>query len=195
MPASTTENKRHTPKKTPQITSAQAWSQGQADGVVTELPSGKIVMLVRKLDLPVMLRSGRIPNPLAGVIRKMINGGQEKPGLPEEMSQDPVVFEQMMDMVDNAVAAAMVEPKAIVPPTKGKHPSTAIGFSETDEAFQKRWNDYEDVLADVEANTISTDWVSLEDKIFIFFFSQGGAADLATFRTATGNAMAALSGI
>jgi hypothetical protein len=137
-----------------------------------------------------MLKSGRIPNPLAGVIQNMIGSGRTD--VPDEMS-DPVVFDQMMDMVDAAVCTSMVEPKAIRPPVKGRNANTSIAFAETDEAFQGRWDRYEDALADPEANTISTEWIALEDKIFIFFFSQGGAADLATFRSATGNFMASLS--
>lgn len=197
MPASptkrTTQSKRASAPGHDQITSAASWSNQQADGVVTELPSGKIVLLVRQLDLPVMLKSGRIPNPLAGIIRGMIGRGETS--LPEQEFSDPVVFDQMMSMVDASVSSAMVEPKAIRPPVQGQHPATSIEFSESDEAFQKRWNEYEDILADVQNNTISTDWISLEDKIFIFFFAQGGAADLATFRTATGNALATLSGV
>lgn len=184
MPASTV---------TPQITSAASWQkQDQVQGLVTELPSGKIVMLLRKLDLPVMLKSGRIPNPLASIITEMIGKGEQT--LPMDKMEDPQVFEQMMTMVDTCVSSSMVEPKAILSPVKGKHPRSGIRFPESDEAFQKRWDEYEDVLNDPLANTISTDWISIEDKIFIFFFSQGGAADLATFRSATGDAMAALSG-
>lgn len=197
MPAST-QSKRTTPPKRSgassrdQITSAASWAKQETDGVVTELPTGKIVLLVRKLDLPVMLRSGRIPNPLSGIIQGMISSGKSE--LPTEQFNDPVIFEQMMNMVDASVSAAMVQPKAIRPPVKGEHPATSIAFSESDEAFQKRWDEYEAILDDVEANTISTDWIALEDKIFIFYFAQGGAADLATFRKSTGDAMAAISG-
>lgn len=198
MPASTQTTKRTTPPKDggvvsrEQITSAASWAKQDIDGLVTELPSGKIVLLVRKLDLPIMLRTGRIPNPLSGIIHASMSSGKGE--LPIDQFNDPIVFEQMMNMVDASVSSAMVEPKAIRPPVKGERPSTSLAFSESDEDFQKRWDEYEAVLADIEANTISTDWIALEDKIFIFYFAQGGAADLATFRESAGNAMAAISG-
>jgi hypothetical protein len=192
MAASPTRTRTTAPKGKPQITSAASWQNGtEAEGVVTELPSGKFVMLVRKLDLPLMLRSGRIPNPLSQVIQRMISSGKKE--VPTEDMADPVVFQQMMDMVDISVSAAMVEPKALVPPMLGKRPGTAFNVPETEEDFQRRVDEFQAVLDDPEANTISTDWISIEDKIFIFFFSQGGAADLAQFRRATGNAMAAIS--
>lgn len=179
---------------TPQITSAASWQTAtEAEGLVTELPSGKVVMLVRKLDLPVMLRAGRIPNPLSGIIQKMIGSGQ-KGAMPEEAMTDPVVFEQMMDMVDVSVCSAMVEPKAMRPPIKGKRLNSLMTTPETDEEFAERCEKFDAILASPDFNTISTDWMSLEDKIFIFFFSQGGAADLATFRSTTNNALAAISG-
>lgn len=181
------------PTPAPQITSAASWAQQEIAGVVTELPSGKVVMLRRTLDLPVMLKSGRIPNPLAQVIQRMISKGQSE--LPSEDMADPVVFQQMMDMVDTSVAAAMVEPKAVVPPVKGKRSGSGIPFPETDEQFQERWASFEEVVNHPEVhNAVSTDLISIEDKIFIFFFAQGGAADLATFRSATNNALASLSG-
>lgn len=174
----------------PKITSAATWNTGAA-GVVTELPSGKHVLLVRKLDLPLMLKSGRIPNPLARVIRDMIAAGKSE--IPAEDMQDEAVFTQMMDMVDMSVVAAMVEPKALRPPVKGRADKDNFGFQESEEEYRKRVIAFEEILNDPEANTISTDWIELPDKMFIFFFSQGGAADLATFRTATSNALAALS--
>ena len=198
MPASPNPTKRTTPSKSSrapdrrQITSAAAWSSQQEDGIVTELPSGKIVLVVRKMDLPVMLKSGRIPNPLAGIIQEMIGSGDVNTST--EQFSDPEVFQQMMEMVDASVSSAMVQPKAIRPPVRGVNQATSIHFDESEEAVQARWDEYESTLADPEKNTISTDWISVEDKMFIFFFAQGGAADLATFRKATSTAMAALSG-
>src|SRR6478735_3722081 len=191
-------NKRTTPPKArlseAVVTSASEWSASPSmpEGVVIELPSGRSCRAARLLNLESLLRSGRIPNPLAGVVQKMMDN-RETSFAPEQMN-DPEMSGQMLDMVDNAVENCMLEPKAIRPPMRGHRPLTGAKFDESDEEYNERLAHYDEILSNpAEYNTISTEWMSIEDRVFLFFFSQGGAADLATFRSTTRRAMASVS--
>ncbi len=195
-----TPNKRTTPRRprsthvVTTVTSAADWSASTSreEGQVVELPSGRSVRAIRLLNMEVLLRSGRIPNPLAAVIHKMMENRQTN--FEAEDLQDPEVANQMLGMVDIAVEGCMIEPKAIRPPVIGVRPMTGATFEETEEAFNQRLQEFEDIVGNPAVyNTVSTELIGLEDKMYLFFFSQGGAAELATFRSTTQRAMASVS--
>jgi hypothetical protein len=100
-------------------TSPEAWgrssSANQADGFVVELPSGNFAKIRRTLDLPTLLRSGQIPNPLAGIVRKAMAEGDPDilKNIPQEKSGP--VMEQLLDLMDTVVCRSMIEPRVTRP--------------------------------------------------------------------------------
>ncbi len=150
-----TQSKRTTKPVTKKVTSAAEWRTAKLKGVVIELPSGHVVKVTRTLDLTSLVKQGHIPNPLAGLVNKMIStGGALPPG--EELSSEAV--NQMIDLVNINVAKCMIEPKCVVPP----------------EDAEEGWEPEEDA--------ISVEEMELSDRMFIFSFAQGAASDLQQFR-------------
>lgn len=154
-------------------TSPEAWgrssSANKADGFVVELPSGNFAKIRRTLDLPTLLRSGQIPNPLAGIVRKSMAEGD--PNILRDISQKDSgpVLEQLLDLMDSVVCKSMIEPPVSRPEIiKGE------SFDEYSERTAN-WNP--------EPGTISIFAIDTSDKLYIFAVSQGMATDLASFRS------------
>lgn len=160
-------------------TSADAWGTREVpkeEGFVTELPSGNVVRMRRTLDLPVLLRSGQIPNPLAQIVRRMMD--TQNPNFSTTEMTGEVLW-QFMDLIDNTTMRCIVEPKLSSPPRRKKKES---------------WEEWtESIMAwEPEEGTVSIFAIDLNDKLFVFALSQGMAADLASFREQTDAAMASL---
>lgn len=157
-------------------TSPEAWgrssSANQADGFVVELPSGNFAKVRRTLDLPTLLRSGQIPNPLAGIVRKSMTEGD--PNILKDISQDQAgpVMEQLLDLMDSVVCKSMIEPPV-------SRPEVIKGES---------FDDYSERTAnwDPDPGTVSIFAIDTNDKLYIFAISQGMATDLASFRSQAG---------
>lgn len=128
-------------------------------GAIIELPSGNRARIVRSLDLNEALKNGSIPNPLRGVLSKMLDQGNEKVSA-KEFAADPEVILQMNALMNKTVCESMVNPRCQMPP-EGENPAT--------------WQPD-------DPNTISIVDLSDEDKIFIYGVAQGGATDLESFR-------------
>lgn len=151
-----TPGKRVTKPVTKKVTSAAQWRTAKRKGVVIDLPSGNTAKVARTLDLTSLVKQGHIPNPLAGIVNKMIStGGALPPG--EELSAEAV--NQMIDLVNENVAKCMIEPKCVVPPKDAEE-----GWEPEDE------------------DAISVEEMELSDRMFIFTFAQGAASDLQQFR-------------
>ena len=151
-----------------QVTPASEWGKKSApveEGFVTELPSGNVVRMTRTLDLPSLLATGQIPNPLAGIVKQMMEDGQAVPPATNDMN----VIVQMMDMFNSQFVKSVLEPQFDMPAVR-KH-------NESDEAYQKRLSEWEP-----EEGKISVFDVQLMDKMFVFAVGQGAPADLALFR-------------
>lgn len=133
-------------------TSVSEWRSKPVEGFVVALPSGKSVKMRRTLDMFELLRQGRIPNPLAGAVRKMMDGGNKNIDV-SAIAQDPKALEQFLDMLNSAVARAILEPKVVMT-EDGNPPEDALDVTEID----------------------------LDDRMFIFMVAQGGATDLEQFR-------------
>jgi len=153
----------------PKPTSAAEWNKGRTyggEGFVIELPSGNFARVRRSLDLPSLLRSGKIPNPLGDAIGEMMVQGKE--GLPDT-EFDRTMLLQLMDLLDQTACSMMVEPRVSMPSVRLNE--------ESDEAYFKRIEEWEP-----EEGTISIFDLALEDKLFLFYVGQGAAADLERFR-------------
>lgn len=164
------------PEETLQITPASEWGkkkQAPADrGFICELPSGSVVRVLRTMDMMALLRAGKIPNPLAGIVQSMIDKGNTdfSGALKASASKDGNrAAQQLLDLLDATWMRAVIEPEFDAPEPMKK-----------DETHQQ----YMDRLAlwEPEEGKISIFDVDLNDKYFVFAVAQGGAADLARFR-------------
>lgn len=196
------------PVAPPVPTSASSWGRApQAeDGFVVELPSGNFAKVRRSLDMLDLLRSGKIPNPLAAVVQEMMDGKATALSSPEMQSREGL--EQLMDMLDTYTVRTMIEP-AVSRPIQSKD-FKASDFSDlvTDEivaevdaiededmraerlhglvylAYLRQWTP--------DDNTLSIFDIELNDKMFLFGISQGAVADAKSFRDESTRAMASL---
>lgn len=146
-------------------TSVSEWRTTPIEGFVLKLPSGKSVKMRRTLDMFELLRQGRIPNPLAGVVRKMMDGGG-KPTNMKDIADDPKALEQFLDLLNSAVARAVIEPRVVVT-EDGNPPEDALDVTEID----------------------------MDDRMYIFAVAQGGATDLEQFRKQQDEFMASVQDV
>lgn len=152
-------------------TAAGAWKkvdEQPADevGFIAELPSGNVIRMTRSLDMPILLKTGQIPNPLAGLVQKMID--TRSTTIPMD-STDPTSLMQLLDLLNETAAKVVLSPKFSCPERRGK--------KETGEQYQERLEGWEP-----DPGTLSIWDMTMEDKFFVFAVAQGAAADLARFR-------------
>lgn len=133
--------------------------------------------VVRTMDLMHLLKAGRIPNPLSGMVQKMVDNKDANVRV-EDL--DPAALTAMLELVDNTVLKSVIEPVIEQPP--------APEPDESGEAYAARINDWRP-----SPDAIALSWIDMEDRMFIFTFAQGFAADLATFREEQKAAMEQLS--
>lgn len=163
-----------------QPTSAQEWGRKIEEGAVHELPSGNFARVRRTLDLLVMLRAGKIPNPLAGIVRSMIQ--TQKADFPLD-KMDEQTLSQLLDLLDNNAAAAMVDPKVEVPPRRNE--------GEADEDYNVRFEKWD--VERLGRGALSAWQLDVQDKLYLMGLSQGRVVDLQSFREEQERAMAGLS--
>lgn len=142
-----------------QVTDANAWRSSRKEGFVVRLPSGNTCRVRRTMDLMTMLRAGKIPNPLAKIVRESIRSSGD-PTKMDTSDLDEEALEQMMDMIDKGAAKAIIEPPVMFPPD--------------DEDDPENW-------VPPEGN-ISIYDLTIEDRMFVFNVAQGAAGDLNSFR-------------
>lgn len=141
---------------TPQPTSVSEWRKPDHKGFMVELPSGKSVRMFRNMDMLALLKQGRIPNPLAGMVQEMINKGGAVDM--DKLQLDTDTLQQLLDLMDECVAKVVIEPKVI------RRPDDASAD----------WEPPEDALEVGE--------IDIQDRLFIYTVAQGGATDLTQFR-------------
>ena len=117
------------PKEELQVTTVAEHRNREPEGFLTKCPSGLVVKMRRTLDLHVLLKSGRIPNPLATIVQSMIDRG--------DVELDPSKVEgkamqQMLAMVDECVVKAVIAPKIILLGEGDELPEDALDISEVD---------------------------------------------------------------
>ena len=156
-----------------QVTSADAWGTHAPtveEGFVTSLPSGNVVRMTRTLDLPELLATGRIPNPLASVVKEMMSKGITE--FPPTEDLDTV--EQLMELLNATFCKAVLEPRFTHPGPR-KHSEEMDSYLARVEAWQ------------APEGSVAVYNVLLQDKLFVFAVAQGAAADLARFREQPGS--------
>lgn len=157
------------PKPPLEVTSASDWNKKALpaeEGFLLELPSGNVCRVRRTLDMLVLLKAGRIPNPLAGVVQRMIDTkSTEFPT--EEMNRE--MLEQLYDFLAQNAVRMVIEPKFEMP-----DPRVA---GEDGEAYQRRISDWQP-----SEGAISIFDVDMTDLLYLMAIGQGQAADLASFR-------------
>lgn len=167
-----------------QVTTRSQWKGVQKEGVLTPLPSGNVVRVRRSMDLLDLMKAGKIPNPLAGLVQGMID--KRKVEITNE-DLDPDTLMEAMRFIDDAVVKAVTEPKLIVPPQPE--------LDEDATAYSKRldqWKlDIDDPASDdYDPEGVPLTWLDMDDRMFVFVFAQGFAADLESFREETATALA-----
>ena len=135
-------------------------------GFIAELPSGNVVRMTRSLDMPILLKTGQIPNPLAGIVQKMIDTRSST--IPLD-STDTQSLMQLLDLLNETAVKVVLSPKFSGPERRKQ--------GETAEAYQQRLEGWKP-----DPDTISIWDMTMEDKMFVFAVAQGAAADLARFR-------------
>jgi hypothetical protein len=171
-----------------QVTSAAEWGKNKsvsAEGsFVVEVPTGNVVRVRRTMDMMALLRAGRIPNPLAGIVQKMIDSGSPNLGKALAESQQDVngakASQQLLELLDQTWMRAVIEPEFDAPAAQGQLVDETGKKIKPNETFQE----YMDRLAlwQPAEGKISVLDVDLNDKYYVFSVAQGGATDLARFR-------------
>lgn len=135
------------------VTSVQEW-KASLKPTPLEMPSGHTA-LVKRPGMQVFLDRGMIPNSLMPIVMEALKTG-EMPAIDEAaMEQDPVVLEEIGQLINDVTVYCVVEPVVAPVPEAG---------DERDE------------------DTLYVDEVDMLDKMHIFQFAVGGTSDLETFR-------------
>lgn len=170
-----------------QVTSASEWSTKkptpEEDGFLAPLPSGNVVRVRRTMDMLPLLRAGRIPNPLAGVVQKMIDtGGIDLAGAMQRTGPEATkASQQLLDLLDETWMRAVTSPDFDAPPLRGKvrdEGGKLVNERETQDEYLRRIENWKP-----EDGKVSIFDVAVDDKMYVFGLSQGAAVDLARFRS------------
>lgn len=172
-----------------QVTTKANFKGAEKDGQLVKLPSGNVFRVKRSMDMLVMLKAGRIPNPLSGVVQNMVDRGSATPEV-EDLEGETLI--EAMKFIDKCVVDSVVEPKIAVPPDPEKD-ETADDYGARLEEWKKGLEDPESPHYNPEAVPLT--WVDMDDRMFIFVFAQGFAADLEAFRAETRAVMASASDV
>ena len=99
-----------------QPTSGRAWREKQRahreQGVAIELPSGFTAQL-RALDFSIMIKMGKLPNSLLGLVMEQFIGGKKKAEIDAVKN-----FEEYQQLLDAVTETAFVSPRIVENPTK-----------------------------------------------------------------------------
>ena len=178
MPKEETQEEVKLPE-TLQPTSVEDWGKKEVapaedEGFIIELPSGNVVKVRRTLDLIVLLKAGRIPNPLAGVVQRMID--TKSTDFPTE-EMDGQMVEQLYDLLARNAVKMMISPPVDMP--EARMPG------EKADAYQKRLESWKPAQG-----KLSVFEIDMNDLLFMMGVGQGQAADLASFREEQAGGMA-----
>lgn len=143
------------------VSSVDEW-EVDADGVLTELPSGKVVRIITP-GMQEFLRAELIPNDLLPIVMRATNGQGSDDEL-KAIQDDPTAILKMADAMDKIFIHCVVEPKFSMPPADGSR----------------------------EKGVAYVDRVELQDKTFVFQAAVGGTRDLESFRQQQVKGVAAL---
>lgn len=151
------------------ITPASQWKHSDEQGFVIELPSGNFAKCRRTMNLPTLLKSGKIPNPLGDMIRDMIAQGKSDIQL---QPTDTDLMEQTVDLVNSQMPYIWIAPRVEqCPPT---------------------WNVDKQGIWNPSAGALDVNNIDFQDKFYVWSWAQGAALDVARFRERASQGMADL---
>lgn len=146
-----------------QATAASEWL-AEAEGVLTELPSGKVVRVIMP-GMQAFIQADLIPNELMPIVLGAIQQHQPAPTSElQDMQRDPQMLLRLVETTDKVFAYCVTEPKFEMAVPKEAR----------------------------VAGVLYTDMVSTEDKGYVFQIAVGGPRDLAQFRAEQATQLAAL---
>lgn len=147
-----------------QVTSASEWLT-EAEGVLEELPSGKVVRVIMP-GMQAFIEADLIPNELMPIVLDAIQKQQSTPTNEfQDMQRDPQMLLKLVETTDRIFAYCVTEPVFLPAVPKDQR----------------------------EPGVLYTDMVSMEDKGYVFQIAVGGPRDLAQFRAEQATQLAALS--
>ena len=167
-------------------TSAKAWKSNKAEMELT-LPSGN-VCLVKRPGMPQLMAAKVLPDVLTPMADKAITaakGGvtptdaEINKELESSFDSQEKIFKVLKEM-GKVVAFVVVDP-----PVKYHERETEEGSGIWEEIPEE----------DRDENFLYTDYVDMDDQMFIFNFVVGGSADLTEFRRELGESMAGLDAL
>lgn len=147
-------------------------------GFMTELPSGNFIRMTRRMDLAFLLKTGQIPNPLAGIVQGMIDANTTR--FPDDISADSLM--QLLDLMNETAVSAILDPQFDMPEKRQK--------GESAEQYMERLATWQP-----EEGKLSVWDLTSDDRNFVFAVAQGQAADLARFREESERALEALQDV
>lgn len=147
-----------------------------------EVPSGALCQ-VRRVGLDGLIKAGILHSldSLTGIVQgQVIPAAEGRPTVDvSALSVDPQKLAEVMELTDKVAEYVVIQPKLLRPVIR-------------DEAGKPLLADGKEQLLPLEdrdPETVYTDYVSDEDKMFILNFVMGGSNDLAEFRKATTQAV------
>lgn len=146
--------KRAVAKKKLVITPADEWLE-EAEGTLTELPSGRVVRLIMP-GMQEFISAGLIPNTLLPIVMGAIES--TKPMSPAEavaLKNDPQMLIEMASTMDRIFVHCVTEPVFQLAPESGGERVKGVLYA---------------------------DRVRMDDKQFVFQAAVGGTRDLEDFR-------------
>lgn len=166
----------------------------EVEGFITDLPSGNRIKMFRTLDMALLLKTGRVPNPLAGIVQGMIDARTMM--FPVE-KMDMEVMEQFLDLQHETIVRCVISPPFDMPDKRGWANGKKLPLRQDEEGKTIPAETAEEYHARLEVwqpreGSVSVFDLSIDDRNFIFATAQGAAADLATFRTQQDGAVAGL---
>jgi hypothetical protein len=150
------------------ITPVNSWGRADVAGFVIELPSGNYAKVKRTLNLRLLLKAGKIPNPIAAMVQEMLD--KKLPKLPSIDPTDVDTQMAMLDFIDSQMCEVFVSPVVQMCPA---------GWDVDKQGIWKPQDGFLDVAH-----------LSLEDKMYVFAYAQGAALDVAQFRETAHQAVA-----
>lgn len=192
------------PDQNAKVTSADEWRKQKEQGFIVSLPaSGHNCRVRRTMDLLHMVRTGRIPNPLAGLVQGFIKGEKSTISMAD---MDRETVSEMVKLVNTTVSRMMLEPRVQVMPEfdtmgdKDLYEWAKRLEVETPpqgaELTEEEYSNLRDELTwkwEPREGFISAEDIELEDRFFLFSIAQGGTADAESFRQQQAQFMAAAS--
>lgn len=152
------------------------------------LPTGD-VCLVRRPGVQGLIRAGVLDSfdQLTGLVKTehldRVEGRAETVTRDEVIGviKDPSKLRTILDLTDKVVAYCVLDPQVIRP--------VKLGWAPGEEPDKVKAHEVELPDSERDADTLYTDEVPLENRMFILNFAVGGSSDLESFRDGLGKAV------